>query len=82
MNQQTQARTVIALCAILLIGGINTVTVGSLDAYSEWYGWTLFAITLALAAFVLRFQQLSTTLAVTLLAVPVVLAAVGVLVGI
>lgn len=82
MNQQTQTRTVLALCAILLIGGINTVTVGSLDSYSEWYGWTLFAMTLALAAFVLRFQQLSTTMAVALLSVPVVLAAIGVLIGI
>ena len=82
MNTQTQALTVVAIVAIVLIGAVNTVG-GVMDLYSEWYAWALYALMVVLVAVVLRYQsRLSTGMRTGILAVPFVLAALGVLIGI
>ncbi len=54
-----------------------------IDAYSEWYAWTLYAFAILAVVLTLRFQrQLTATMTALILAVPFVLVALGVLAGI
>ena len=82
MNAQTRSRTVAALLAVVIIVTINTVMAGFLDVYNEWFAWLIFGLTLVLVIVALRFQQrLSAPQTFGLLAIPLVLAVGGALIG-
>ena len=82
MNTQTRGRTFGALMAVVITVALNTVMAGIMNLYGEWFAWTIFALLLLLVVVVLRFQQhLSTIQTLALLAIPVVLAVSGALIG-
>lgn len=82
MNTQTRSRTVGALLAVVITVALNTVMAGILDVYGEWFAWLIFALTLVLVVVALRFQQrLSAPQTFGLLAIPLVLAVGGALIG-
>ncbi len=83
MMPQSRGRTAVTLIAAMLIVALNTLFSVAFHRYSAWFAWAVLALTVALIVVALRFQQrltLVTTLA--LMAVPIVVAAVGALVGV
>lgn len=83
MMPQSRGRTAVTLIAAMLIVAINTLFSVAFDRYSAWFAWVVLALTVALIVVALRFQQ-RLTLATTLLlmTVPIIVATVGVIVGV
>ena len=82
MTTQTQTRTLAAFIALVFIGAVNTVA-GVTDLYSEWVIWSLYALMIVVIALALRFQaRLSAGVTAAILALPFVLAALAMALGI
>lgn len=82
MQKQTQSRTLSVIVMLMLFVVFNT-SLQLLDQYSEWFAWVLYAVMVAIAAAVLRFQQrIGLLVTLLILALPFVLGLVGVLLGV
>lgn len=83
MTPQTRGRTVITLFAVIIAIGVNTFYSVAFDDYSAWFAWAVVGIIVALLALVLRFQQrLTASSTLLILAVPIVVATAGAIIGV
>jgi hypothetical protein len=82
MRKQSQARTLSVVLTLMLFVAFNTVMQFT-DLYSEWFAWTMYGLIVIAAFVVLRYQRrITATIAALLLALPFVLAALGMLIRI
>ena len=79
MNPQTRGRTLGVIFLGMAIIMITTVFGSIIRIYSEWFSWTLIVLTIAVAVAVLYLgQRISAVVAAGLLAIPLVIAAIGI----
>jgi hypothetical protein len=83
MIPQLRGRTAGTLIAAMLIIAINTLYSVVFDRYSAGLAWAVVAITVVLLVLVLRFQQRLTALSTLLiLALPILIATAGLMLGV
>jgi hypothetical protein len=79
MNQRTRGRTLGVIFVGMAIIMITTVFGSIIRIYSVWFSWTLIVVTVAVAVAVLYLgQRINAALAAGLLALPLILAAIGI----
>lgn len=82
MRKQSQTRTLSAVLVLMLFVVVNT-SMQLLNTYSEWFAWALYGLMLVVVFVALRYQQrLTGAASAAILALPFVLALLGVVVGI